>query len=324
MQLRWTAAACLCALTFGCAPPKGADRAKPVESATTDSGEAGVAAEAQVERPTGPLDRKQAEVYILRLVNRDRATQGLPPVAWDDTAARAGQRHVEDMVQNGFTAHWGTDGSIPELRYTEVGGVHMVQENAGCFADGKARELDPDPRFDPAAIEKVQSAFFDEVPPKDGHRRNILKSWHTHVGVGLAKAKGSDIVCQAQEFVDRYGTYDDLPKDAKVGKNVRVAGSLHEPAKFIGVGLARIELPKAMTVDALMATSTYPIPAPYATYFPKGFKTPKPVDVRGRDFSIELPLSDRGKKGLYQVSIWGEVPGTKDFVMLSLRTIRVQ
>ncbi len=278
----------------------------------------------EVERPKSRLTREQAQKYILALINRDRAAGGLPPVAWDETAARAGQVHADDMVRNGYTAHWGADGSVPELRYTEVGGEHMVQENAGCFADGKERELDPDPRFDPIAIEKVESSFFHEQPPNDGHRKNILKRWHTHVGVGLAKARGVDVVCQAQEFTDQYGEYDPLPTTAKVGQKLEIAGTVEAPAKFVGVGIARTTLPGPRKGIDLLKTGTYPIPAPFVTYFPKGFVTPVPVTVDGRHFSIEVPLSDHGQKGLYQVSVWGEVPGTKDFVMLSLRTIRVR
>ncbi|MFW5740777.1 MAG: CAP domain-containing protein [Myxococcota bacterium] len=323
MHWRWLMALVAGVTLCGCSASKpGAPRRALASSVQPDVHRTPESAEPQT--PTGPLDREQANQYVLQLINRDRATQGLPPVAWDETAARAGQRHVEDMVRHGFTAHWGTDGSVPELRYTEAGGQHMVQENAGCFADGKQRQLDPDPRFDPEAIEKVQSAFFNEVPPNDGHRRNILKAWHTHVGVGLAKAIGSKVVCVAQEFTDHYGSYDELPREARVGGEVRVAGTVRAPAKFVGIGLARIPLPKPMEVDDLMNTSTYPIPAPYATYFPKGYKTPKPVALDGNAFSIDLALSDGGKPGLYEVSVWGEVPEFEDFVMLSLRTIRVQ
>lgn len=315
--------AALLAVLVSCAPSQSIP--DPIPAAAPSANTTPTPAEpAEVQRPTGPLDRAGAEAYALQLINRDRASQGLEPVAWDATATRAGQRHADDMVRNGFTAHWGSDGSVPEQRYTEAGGMHMVQENAGCFADGKSRELDPDPTFDAHMIEKVQSAFFDEVPPNDGHRRNILKAWHTHVGVGLAKAKGSPIVCMTQEFIDVYGDYESLPASSKVGQSVRIAGKVNDPAKFIGVGLARIDMPKPRDSADLLGTSTYPIPAPYATFFPKGYKTPKPVDVNGPRFSIDLPLSDAGKRGLYQVSVWGEVPGNKDFVMLSLRTIRVE
>jgi uncharacterized protein YkwD len=321
-QQRWRwrlGVLCMLVVSVACGPRQSIKAADGSSTGNTPA----AAAPTVLDRPTAPLDLADAEQYVLALINRDRAGEGLPPVAWDETAAKAGTRHVRDMVTHGFTAHWGTDGSIPEQRYTESGGVHMAQENAGCFADGKERELDSDPRFDAEELERIESAFFNETPPNDGHRKNILKRWHTHVGVGLAKAKGAKIVCQAQEFVDRYGDYDDLPQTAKKGEVLRIAGEVEAPAKFIGVGLARVALPLPRTPADLMATSTYPIPAPYATYFPAGYKTPKPVTVKGSSFSIDLPLSDRGKGGLYEVSIWGEVPGTKDFVMISLRTIRV-
>jgi len=332
MRFASTAVPAGCALIVACsagarksatgAPVTGG--AGPGESVTAQENPGYAAPSDEVRRPAGKLDRAQAEQYMLALINRDRATDGLAPVAWDETAARAGQIHADDMVRNGYTAHWGTDGSVPELRYTEVGGVHMVQENAGCFADGRERELDPRPQFEPAAIEKVEDAFFHERAPHDGHRKNILKRWHTHVGVGLAKAKGVDVVCVAQEFTDQYGTYDELPRSAKVGQKIRVSGAVSSPARLVGVGIARIAFPPRRTGAELLQTGTYPVPAPYVTYFPKGFVTPIPVTVQGSRFSIEVPLTDRGQKGLYQVSVWGEVPGTKDFVMISLRTIRVE
>ena len=69
----------------------------------------------------------QARRYMVDLINRDRASMGLPPVTFDEGApTRAGQEHAEDMAQNGFLGHWGTDGSVPEQRFTEAGGLDMV------------------------------------------------------------------------------------------------------------------------------------------------------------------------------------------------------
>jgi hypothetical protein len=80
-----------------------------------------------------------------------------------------------------------------------------------------------------------------------------------------------------------------------------------------------------MSVEHLNATSSYPIPAPFQTYFPEGYQTPKPVAVAGRRFSIDLPLSDKKRPGRYGVSIWGTYPGNeKDLVMVSLRVIDVR
>lgn len=280
---------------------------------------------AAVSRPTEPLELEAAREYVLALVNRDRADAGLAPVERDETAERAAQVHVDDMASVGYTAHWGSDGSVPEERYTRVGGRDFVQENAACFGDGVPRRLAKRPKFTAADLETIERAFIDEVPPADGHRRNILKDTHTGLGVGLAQPEGIPQPCMVQEFTDQRGDYDSLPEQARVGATVRIAGEVADPVEFGGVGLARIEPRRPMSASELNRTSTYPVPKPYALYFPKGFKTPKPVALDGKSFSIELPLSDRGRPGRYQVSIWGRYPGAgNQLVMISLRTIEVR
>ncbi len=276
-----------------------------------------------VPRPSGPVALPEARAYVLALANHDRAKEGLAAVEWDEVAALAGQRHVEDMARNGFTAHWGTDGSVPEQRYTEAGGMHFVQENAACFFDGVARELDPNPTFDPMLLEQIETAFINEKPPNDGHRKNILKPWHNRLGVGLAKPVGIEQPCMAQEFVDEYGQYDELPREARLGETVKIAGAVTSPAQFGGVGLARIEPARPTPAQDLNETSTYRIPDPQALYFPKGFVTPKPVEFDGTRFGIELPLTAPGGAGRYEVSVWGKYPGSEDLVIVSLRTITV-
>jgi len=276
------------------------------------------------QRPAGPLDLETARSYVLDLVNSERKAHGLPSVELDVSAQRAAQGHAEDMAHLGFTAHWGSDGSVPEERYTRAGGEHFVQENAACFFDGEARPLDPEPRFAVAMLEQIEAAFLAEVPPHDGHRKNILKPTHTGLGIGLAQPAGLPQPCMAQEFVDARGHYEPLPPSARLGQDVHVAGELEEAMRFGGVGLSRIEPRKPLGVKHLNATSSYLIPAPYQTYFPEGYQTPKPVQLAGRRFSIDVPLSDRKRPGRYGVSIWGIYPNTDDqLVMVSLRIIEV-
>jgi uncharacterized protein YkwD len=281
-------------------------------------------AESASDHPEQLLTPAEAGRYVLKLVNRDRKQHGLPPVTWDETAAKAGKVHADDMAAHGYTAHLGTDGSVPEQRYTDAGGAGMVMENAGCLADGKDRELDRSPRYSPAALERIEHAFMDEQAPNDGHRRNILTPWHTSLGVGLSQTQGLDVPCMAEEFVDAYGDYEALPHQAKIGAKTRIQGTLRNPAKIAGVGVARIDFPKPIKPSALNATHSYAIPKPVATYFPKGYKTPIPVEVNGSKFGIEVPLTDGGRPGLYEVSVWAQVPQTKDLVMVSLRTIVVR
>jgi hypothetical protein len=157
----------------------------------------------------------------------------------------------------------------------------------------------------------------------DGHKRNILTAWHTSLGVGLAKTKELDIVCMAQEFTDHYGRYEPLPKKAKAGSKLRVTGNVSSPADVAAVGIARVNKGKPMKARDILKTYSYAIPKPYVIYFKKGFKTPIPLDVTANAFSIEVPLSDQGRPGIYSVSVWAKVPQTPDLVMISLRTIEV-
>jgi hypothetical protein len=59
-------------------------------------------------------------------------------------------------------------------------------------------------------------------------------------------------------------------------------------------------------------------------YWPKGFKTPIPVQVDGGRFHVDVPLSDG--PGLYEISVWAKLPGgpPNGFAMVSLRTLHVE
>jgi uncharacterized protein YkwD len=276
--------------------------------------------------PQGGMKRKEAEQYVLELINRDRAANGLPKVVWDETAAAAGRRHVADMAAHGVTAHLGTDGSVPEQRYTDVGGADMVMENVGCFADTEARELEPEPLYRAEGLSRIEQAFMNEVPPNDGHRRNILTRSHNAVGIGLGQPKGLDLPCMVQEFVDDYGDYAALPKKGKVGASIRVEGQLRAPASIAGVGVSRMDRRRPIKPADLIRTHGYAIPAPFAVFFPEGFKTkiPLKVDKAQNKFFIDAPLTDGKRPGLYGVSVWATFPGSKDLVMVSLRTIDVE
>lgn len=265
---------------------------------------------------------------MLALINRDRATQGLAPVTLDEGPAQAsGQRHAEDMAKNGFLGHWGTDGSTPEQRHTEAGGSDMVLENASCVDDLKKRTLEADPLVPEAAIAQAEHLFFDEVPPNDGHRKNILRPHHTRVGIGIALPVSTEteigVPCFTQEFVDGYGTYAAIPKTAKVGAVLHVEGTIQSPATFGGVGLARVVAPAPIPPSEANKRRSYPVPQPYQMYWPKGFVTPIPVEVSGNTFRVDVPLSDQGKPGLYEVSVFGKLPGMTSHGILGVRTILV-
>ena len=264
---------------------------------------------------------------MVDLINRDRASMGLAAVAFDDgPATRAGQAHAEDMARHAYLGHWGTDGSVPEQRFTDDGGVDMVLENASCFTDEKTRTLDRAPLVDPKNVELAEEMFFHEKPPHDGHRRNILKPWHTRVGIGVAQPVATQseipVPCIAQEFVDTYGSYGAVPRKMHVGDVLHVGGSIAKPATFAGVGMARVDDPAPIPPAEVNRRRTYPVPAPYQMYWPAGYQTPIVVKVNGNRFGIDVPVNDKGLPGMYEVSVWVTFPGADDPVIVSLRTIR--
>ena len=266
---------------------------------------------------------------MLALINRDRASMGLAAVKFDEGApTRAGQRHAEDMAHRGYLGHYGTDGSVPEQRMTEAGGADMVLENSSCYVDEKSRVLDPAPTIDPHDIERAEAMFFDEQPPHDGHRKNILGPWHTHVGIGIAQPVSRPteipVPCIAQEFVDAYGSYDSIPRTASVGSSVRVEGTVASPARFAAVGVARAKTPAPLPVAEANRRRMYPVPTPAHVYWPPGAVTAIVVRVTGNRFAIRVPLGEGRQSGLYEVSVWGYMPGEKDPVMVGLRTVIVR
>jgi uncharacterized protein YkwD len=278
--------------------------------------------------PRASLSMDEAREYMVQLINRDRASMGLAPVTLDrGPPTRAGQAHAEDMAASGYLGHWGTDGSVPEQRFTEAGGTDMVLENASCFVDERRRTLDRSARIDPRAVEQAEDMFFHEQPPMDGHRKNILKPWHKVVGIGVAQDVATPtevpVPCFAQEFVDPYGTYAPIPRRMAVGGTLHVAGVISAPAAFAGIGLARVDAPAPIAVAEVNRRRSYPVPAPYQMYWPPGYQTPIPVKTKDNRFSIDVPVSDGGKRGMYEVSVWATVPGSPDFAIVSLRTMTV-
>ena len=275
-------------------------------------------------KPTAKLlGYADAQTFMLGLINADRKKAGLRAVVLDDAASKAGLEHARDMAAKGFTGHVGSDGSTPEQRYTRSGGTDFVQENAACLFDTIERRLDPKARFDAGKLAALHAMFMAEVAPNDGHRQNVLNPLHNRVGVGVAQPLEVAQPCLSQEFVDDYGEYDPLPREAHAGTVLHVAGTITPPLAFAGVGLGKTPLPEPLARERLNG-KTYRIPAPDTLYFPAGFKTPRPVQVEGRHFSIELDLGGKPGPGSYAVTIWAKKSGSPELVMISMRTVTVR
>ena len=105
---------------------------------------------------------------------------------------------------------------------------------------------------------------------------------------------------------------------------MHVAGTMDAPAVFAGIGVARVDTPRPLAIHDLNQRRSYLVPPPYQMYWPPGFVTPIPVEVRGNHFSADLPLDQRGKAGMYEVSVWARLPGSAGPILVGMQTLLVQ
>jgi hypothetical protein len=285
------------------------------------------------------LTSEQARDYMLTLINRDRAQLELKPVVLDEVANKAAQLHSDDMASKGYLSHWNFDGKDPFQRYTEAGGKDWDMENVYFDSEndsdrgGAAVEvpLNTGPIFRRPEIDKMESSFFGEKPPYDGHRKNIIDPNHTHVGIGISAAMklgfGIRMACD-QEFINKYGEFADIPKEVKIGDRFPVQGRLDKGFNLFNVDVLRGDLPKPMDSATLSKPRGYGPPQErIVTYFPSPFPSPAPVALtvtdKGTEFSVDVSTAN-WKPGLYYMTIWiAPADKPKDAFLASGRTVSV-
>jgi uncharacterized protein YkwD len=111
---------------------------------------------------------------VLHLFNAVRAEFELPPYAYDETLAWAARGHALDCHVRGACSHTGSDGS----------GVEERIQRAGYDATGWAEVI-----AYASSPEEAVERWLDEAPPDDLHRRTLLGTWVTEIGVGITPAE---------------------------------------------------------------------------------------------------------------------------------------
>jgi uncharacterized protein YkwD len=131
-------------------------------------------------------DTAAMRIEIFRLINEQRANHGLVPLAWNDILASAAQKHAEDCYARGWCGHTGSDGSTMKTRIIREGYDPVRWSECWAWYGTPAK-----------AVEK----WMDETPPNDPHRRTILSTYLTEVGVGVVPASG-----HGYYFIADFGT----------------------------------------------------------------------------------------------------------------------
>jgi Cysteine-rich secretory protein family len=215
--------------------------------------------------PSKPEDPVKLGVW--QRINADRKKAGLPPVAWDEGAARVADAFCAKQVQEQTRGHFLLNGFPPYSRTGFAGVFGMDSENAVAWTTTGGSFQDPPLRLALSGQESMMA----EKPPADGHRKTILDPEVTHVGVGWAQ--GSGRFRMAQEFLVRHLAKLTLEQTADNPATVLVKGQTLSDYRIAFVTLAHESTPRPLTRGQANARTHYEFPQPRLAYVPEGLKS---------------------------------------------------
>jgi uncharacterized protein YkwD len=113
---------------------------------------------------------------VFNQLNNERAANGLPALAWNNTLAScSAYNHDELMAADNTMSHQLPGEPALGDRITACGYQWTaVGENIGWTTD-----------MSQAGALSIETSMYNEVPPNDGHRQNILSTTFTEVGVAV-------------------------------------------------------------------------------------------------------------------------------------------
>jgi uncharacterized protein YkwD len=118
--------------------------------------------------PAGPVAGWPGEVY--QQINAIRAAHGLYPLTYSTQLATAAQHHAQDCANRGWCSHTGSDGSSALTRILRAG--FPAVGTSECWVQARNPQ-------------QAVAWWMNEVPPNDPHRRTLLSTHLTHIGVGV-------------------------------------------------------------------------------------------------------------------------------------------
>jgi uncharacterized protein YkwD len=161
---------------------------RPPTTTTTTPAPGGTNVPPAITLPAGLADCPQSpRATMIALVNTDRhGTGNLPALAENANLDWAARDHSIVMATNSVMSHNGWDTEIQASNYV-VGSPGWTGQNIAWMTGGYA----------PATIE---SSFFNEVPPDDGHRLNILSANYHNIGIGCIVNQATGAYWWTQDF----------------------------------------------------------------------------------------------------------------------------
>ncbi len=204
-------------------------------------------------RPTG--SELELFQYVFSLINNDRQTAGLPLVTLNYNAAA--QTHAQNMLDNFYCSHWGTDGLKPYTRYTLAGGLNNEGENSaysGWFnpSENPNNYQSINVRDEITALQYAM--MFDDAASKWGHRDTILNKNYTKVSLGIAY--NDKRLALVQQFEGSYIEFYSAPSISN--GRLSLLGKLSSSnIEINNVSIAFDSSPVPLTNDQLTSETAY-------------------------------------------------------------------
>ena len=191
-----------------------------------------------------------AKLVLLELINKHRKKHHKQPVELDIHACRSANKTAQDAALNKYMGHWDSQGKKPYHRYALDGGDAHVSENASGVESTDFFKQDIDEMI--SLMKDNHMLMYNERPPFDGHRLNILDPYHNQLGLGVAYDGSS--FCYYEEFINDY-----LTKSSTKFQNGEVSMLFTIPNQFnlVGISISYDKPFKPMTRKELNTKTSY-------------------------------------------------------------------
>jgi uncharacterized protein YkwD len=133
-----------------------------------------------------PADIASWPNMVLSIINDKRVDVGLKRYKMSPLLTQAAQGLANDCSSRGWCSHVGSDGSSTQTRILRTGYTPVM------FGENWMQANDP---------ASAVAGWYNETPPNDPHRQNLLNTGFTEIGVGVARAG------QGYYFVVDFGSH---------------------------------------------------------------------------------------------------------------------
>ncbi|GAC1448627.1 MAG: CAP domain-containing protein [Ktedonobacterales bacterium] len=143
--------------------------------------------------PEAPAPLPAEVASVINLTNQDRVANGCPALAPNPILMATAQAHSADMALRHFFAHTSSTGQTPPQRIRAAGynWVAVAENIAAGYSTGPS----------------VVSTWFNETPPNDPHRANILNCRLHDIGVGyFYLANDPNVIAYHWYWTEDFGT----------------------------------------------------------------------------------------------------------------------